>query len=717
MNTAMKRISPARLCCWLLLCSVPASMLAVIWTPPGVFAFLREHAPALYRFMLGVQPLRPTWPGHLAVQTLAAVAGVCALLWWLRRDRENIPARSVRAFLILLAAYGAMLYVSYLWSAWRYSTLRTAIRLTPILALSGLAAVTVRGDRRRMALAKAFAGAAVLQAALQGAVILLAVGGVESASGWSALRVAFRENQVFYANQNYSAAIVLTAAYLIVALLVRAWRSGQHDRTGLAARTVAGCAGLAVLGFILLVNWSLQARVAALVSVPVGLACLLPGKKAGRALIGLVVVGLIVTGVALGSARIRNALRRRAMAPGSTAHLRAVYWTGTAGAWARRPLFGWGAGTFPAVYPQLEPPVASGLRFTRDVRNTHPHNEFLAVAAHLGGAGLCIYLGLLGVAFITSYRRLRSRPPESRLVGFALWAGCLAFVVQSCFGRAPQDWTWAALFWVLLGTLCAAGGAEPTPEPDRPERARRGWIPALILGGLLFWAWCEWGIGGYRSMVSLRRAAERQLQLRTAQDPPAAYRRYRKAVEQARPRCLWPPLVLNHDYVIGWFLTDHGEWEKAERHLTRHVPAGMLKTRVLLARCAAATGRPQEARERLLEYVERNPYDLEGYQQLAGLDRARAAELLAQHLRNVEGDLVPQKVQELLYLYLQLERREAARNLVQRARQEGLGPEQTVVPLAQRLASSEAERDRLKMLQEVFPELRPPDDSGASGVD
>ncbi len=715
----MKRIHPGRLCWRLLLCSIPACMLAVVWAPPSGFAFLREHVPSLYGFLEGVAPQFWSWPQCFAVQTLAAVAAVAGLVRWLKRGEDGSPKRGVRRFLLLLTVFGALAYLSYIWSEWRYSTVRTAIRLTPFLILCGVAALTCRRDEGRRTLAAVFAAAAVLQATLQAAIILWAAAGMESFSGWSDLQVAFRENQVFYANQNYSAAILLTAAYVIVALLVRSWRSGARRWPGVALRAVAACGGLVALGFIFLVNWSLQGRVAALVTVPAGLLWLLPPRKAVRVLIGLVFLGLIATGVVLESDRLRGELWRRALSPRSTAHLRTVYWMGAADMYARRPLAGWGMGTFPAVYPRFEPPIASGLRFTRQVRNTHPHNEFLAVGTALGTVGLCVYLALLVLAFGSSYRRLKGMSPDQQLLGFALWAGCLAFVVQSCFGRAPQNWTFATLFWILLGVLCAAGHREAPAADSRGRAAAMAswrWIPVIILGGLIAWAWWAWAVGGYRSMVSLRRAEELRTGLSRAENPPAAYVAYHRTVERARGRCPWPPLILYHDYVMGWFLTDHEQWERAERHLLQYVQGvapEMLRTRILLARCAAGQGRPEEAREHLRAYIRRNPYELDGYHELARLDTVRAAELLSEHLRDVEGNLEPEKVRELLYYYMALGRPQAARSLVSRAEREGLAPPTVVQPLADWMASRPQERERLELLRQVFPDLVP--DGGSAG--
>ncbi|MDX6689355.1 MAG: hypothetical protein QOG15_812 [Solirubrobacteraceae bacterium] len=159
-----------------------------------------------------------------------------------------------------------------------------------------------------------------------------------------------------------------------------------------------------------------------------------------------------------------------------------VWWEEAAGAWAQRPLLGWGAGSFPVthkIFRQVELGVIE------------PHNMPLQFLAEDGLIGALLVLGGLGVLLFAALDRVRAMAPgRQRDIAVALYAGAVAWVVHSCV-----DWDWdipgvtvpALLF---IGVLVAiprevAWSRLPTEPVQRPLGARSAALAAVcVLLGL-----------------------------------------------------------------------------------------------------------------------------------------------------------------------------------------------------------------------------------------
>jgi len=372
------------------------------------------------------------------------------------------------------------------------------------------------------------------------------------------------------------------------------------------------------------------------------------------------------------------------LSPHRTTHLRVVDWLTAKELFVRKPVQGWGMGTFPATHGRFYPPLARKLPFLHEKRTTHPHNEFARIAAEQGFVGLALYLGVLAYAFGVSYRALRGAPLRTRLVGYALWAGTLTFVVQAAFGKALMNWCFSANFWLLLGVLASARlwASEPPPpeqEDDRLRLAAHSWVALAVVAAALGWFWWEWALGGYASMVSFNHAYVAQMSLHVQENRDRRFRDFQTGLEESRPRFLWPDEALHTDYVAGWYLMRRGQWAPAVQHLERvqRTAPEFQKTRLFLAQCYLNMGQPRRARNELHEYMPRNPYDLDAYDLLTRMDPEEAVRALAGHvlsrLSREEGWIVEDypgsdEVRKLLDFYVRTDRPQAARELVERVR-------------------------------------------------
>lgn len=561
-----------------------------------------------------------------------------------------------------------------------------------LLCLCGAGMFIRAGDRRWQVSGKHF----LIMAFLGALTLAFVTAGIYRAYH-GPLERAFRQRAAFYGNPNFGSSILLTACLISVGFILHGSHcllaapatdrrgTGRMDSPARSAFTVvASVAALGLFGFVLLTARSLAGALAAGAAGLAYLICILPLKRKGLIVLALVTVAVGGVLFVFGFDQPRRQAFRAALEPRSTAHLRTIYWVTAGQLVARRPLAGWGMGSFAATYPSFKPPLAAKLPFTSDVRPTHPHNEFIRIASEQGMVGLLLYLGILTFAFAASYMGLRRKPLKLRLVGYGMWAGALAFTVQQAFGKAPMHWSFAANYWILLGVMAAAchwlGRAEASgPTEGRGGIMPAGWLTLAAVVGVTGWAWWTWAVGGYESMVHLRQAIYFQRQMRVPEKAWEHFDKFRAFASKVRRRCLWPDEVLHHDYVVGWFLRSHGRWASAARQLeeVQKTAPDFRETRLFLAECYRRMGRRREAQTQLMEYLRRDPYSLEAYHVLALIHPGTATDALEGHVVSRLTEQQAQVVQDyptaeevlmLLDLYTKEAQWERARDFVGRAR-------------------------------------------------
>jgi O-antigen ligase len=129
-----------------------------------------------------------------------------------------------------------------------------------------------------------------------------------------------------------------------------------------------------------------------------------------------------------------------------------------------RPIFGWGLGTFPVVYPQFR-------SFYTNFFVNEAHNDYLQLLVEMGVLGFGVMLWFVFVLYRNAFKKIKNWTSDiSGAVALACTLGLSGILVHSAVDFNLQIPANAALFYVLC-TLAVA------PAFAKPVKKRR-FIPA-----------------------------------------------------------------------------------------------------------------------------------------------------------------------------------------------------------------------------------------------
>jgi hypothetical protein len=254
----------------------------------------------------------------------------------------------------------------------------------------------------------------------------------------------------------------------------------------------------------------------------------------------------------------------------TTSANRWAWWREAFGAYADEPVHGWGAGSFP-VSRRL-------YRATPyDVQQTH--SLPLQLMAETGTVGLVLAGGALLLLFAAALARVREMTPEGRErdLAVALWAAAAAWAVH-----ALADWDWdipgvTVPVLLFLGVIAARA---PSPRPS---------------GGLAEPTVGRWLALGAGCLALAAFAASAVLPAWSSGRTDSALR----AVEARTPERL--------------------EDGAADAEVAADLDPLAVRPLLAAASIAEARGRELEARDHLLEAVERSPWSAEAWRRLTRL--------------------------------------------------------------------------------------------------
>jgi O-antigen ligase len=137
----------------------------------------------------------------------------------------------------------------------------------------------------------------------------------------------------------------------------------------------------------------------------------------------------------------------------------------------KKPILGWGLGTFPVVYPQFR-------TFYTNFFVNEAHNDYLQLLVEMGLLGFATMLWFLLTIYTRALKKIRNWPGEiSGAVALACMLGLSGILVHSAVDFNLQIPANAALFYVL----CTIAASEPFVQPARKRRVARSKPPEEVL--------------------------------------------------------------------------------------------------------------------------------------------------------------------------------------------------------------------------------------------
>jgi hypothetical protein len=402
---------------------------------------------------------------------LVALLALAAGSWQRRALRQLARGYLIVALLVAAYALGGKLVpwlhldgLVDLDHTRHFSRLRAPLQYWNALALFCVLAVPIAlryavdvRERRSMRLA----GLVALQ------ILLVTIGFTYSRGGIVALVVAVTATLVLAGARLRSLLMLAIAAAAAAPALTVGFTNPDltHNGVSLSTRTTAG-AGLAVTLGLACVGLLLAGRAAIGLETRVAIGrerAEQIGRGLAGALAAAVVVGLILMAVssrglfgtighewhAFKSPKVENQYDPARLLSTNSGN-RWVWWSEAVGAWSRRPIEGWGAGSFPVLHLEYR---------TNRLEVLQPHSVPLQLLAETGLVGALLALGAIVALLAAALGVVRRLVPGSeRGTAAALFAGSLAWAVHGLF-----DWDWdipavtlpAILF---LGVLAGNGG-------------------------------------------------------------------------------------------------------------------------------------------------------------------------------------------------------------------------------------------------------------------
>jgi O-antigen ligase len=136
----------------------------------------------------------------------------------------------------------------------------------------------------------------------------------------------------------------------------------------------------------------------------------------------------------------------------------------------KKPVLGWGLGTFPVVYPEFR-------TFYTNFFVNEAHNDYLQLLVEMGLVGFGAMLWFLITTYIRAFKKMKNWTGEmSGAVTLACVLGLSGILVHSAVDFNLHIPANAALFYVL----CTIAAAEPFVQPARKRRVARSKPPQEV---------------------------------------------------------------------------------------------------------------------------------------------------------------------------------------------------------------------------------------------
>ena len=347
-------------------------------------------------------------------------------------------------------------------TAYRHDTVSLALQYFSYAMLCFLAGQTlVRGAQART-LALIFS---VYGAALAGFALLQ---GISSNGRLYWLRQPRMGGWIYgpYVNHNHYAGLMEMLAP--VPLVVSLTRLAPPK-----VRAVAAAAAAIMVGTIFL-SGSRGGMLAIFAEIVILATLLVKQKRGLRTAVGIGVFLAIVIGLLVWIGGAELSQRIATAGPGHSdlsSDIRAYINRDGLRMFLKKPVLGWGLGTFPIVYPQFR-------TFYTNFFVNEAHNDYLQLLVEMGLLGFATMVWFVVTLYTNAIRKIKNWPSEiSGAVTLACMLGLSGILVHSAVDFNLQIPANAALFYVL----CTIAASEPFAKPARKRRAVRSKPPEELL--------------------------------------------------------------------------------------------------------------------------------------------------------------------------------------------------------------------------------------------
>ncbi|HWW16436.1 MAG TPA: O-antigen ligase family protein [Candidatus Dormibacteraeota bacterium] len=343
-------------------------------------------------------------------------------------------------------------------TAYRHDTVSLALLYLSYAMLCFLAGQTlIRGSQARtLALIFSLYGAALASFAL--------LQGISSNGRLYWIRQPRMGGWIYgpYVNHNHYAGLM---EMLVPIPLVLALTRLAPSRT----RAVAGAVAAVMVGTIFL-SGSRGGMLAILAELIILSALLVKQKRSLRTAIGVGVFLAIVVGLLTWVGGAELSKRIATVGPSHieiSGDVRAYINRDGFKMFLKKPVLGWGLGTFPVVYPQFR-------TFYTNFFVNEAHNDYLQLLVEMGLLGFATMIWFLVTLYTRALKKIGNWTGEiSGAVTLACVLGFTGILVHSVVDFNLQIPANAALFYVL----CTVAAAEPFAQPARKRRVARSKPP------------------------------------------------------------------------------------------------------------------------------------------------------------------------------------------------------------------------------------------------
>jgi len=262
-----------------------------------------------------------------------------------------------------------------------------------------------------------------------------------------------------YGNPNY------LAAFLLLALPIASLRVGlalQAARTDTRSRLLA----LDVITLLLIITALLltQTRLAQMLTAGFAFALAVGWivqfrRRQAPMLLAVLSTGFVAALVIAWKLQLPWLFRFTRLLDGRDFAARLVPWQAAISAWQQSPWFGYGPGSFYALFFQHVDPQSRAYWLERSF--IHPHNAILDAAVEGGVLGVIAYIVFWACALLMLWRGCRRDGSRRRLHYAALLAGLVIYLVYSQFDVTYRMITVTLPCLIMLGAAAATTTARP----------------------------------------------------------------------------------------------------------------------------------------------------------------------------------------------------------------------------------------------------------------